>query len=62
MASAFQEFSKLYEQFLDKFPNHPLAEEIRRAIGRNRFPDEKWLQSYARQMKELLLPLWLKAG
>ena len=62
MASEFREFSKLYEQFLEKSPNHPLAEEIRRAIGRNRFPDEKWLKSYARQMKELLLPLWLKAG
>ena len=62
MSSIFREFSNTYQELKDKLPNHPLTEEIRRAVGRSRFPNEEWLKAQTRAMKELLLPLWQKAS
>ena len=62
MSSIFREFSNTYKELKDKLPNHPLTEEIRRAVGRSRFPNEEWLKAQTRSMKELLLPLWKKAS
>lgn len=62
MTTAFSEFSDTYREFQERFPDHPLAEEIRSTIARGRFPKEKWLQWATGRMRELLDPIWLEAG
>ncbi len=59
MATVFQEFSSVYSQFIQKFPDHPLTEELQRVISRNRFPREQWLRAQTRRMNDLMAPLWL---
>jgi len=60
MASAFQEFSKIYDEFKEKFPNHPLSDEVRSAIGRGKLPSDQWLKARARKMKDLMTPIWAR--
>jgi len=43
---------------VEKFPKHPLADEIRRVLVRNRFPREEWLKAQTRRMQGLIEPLW----
>jgi hypothetical protein len=58
MPSLFQEFSRAFEKFVLEFPDHPLTEQIRRAIGLDRFPDEDWLRENTGKMRDLMEPLW----
>ena len=60
MPSLFQEFTYTYERFVQEFPDHPLTEQIRRAIGVNRFPEEDWLKEKTRKMRDLMEPLWMR--
>jgi hypothetical protein len=62
MPSIFREFSNTYQELKEKLPNHPLTEEIRRAVGRSRFPNEEWIRAKTHAMKELLSPWWQKAS
>jgi|GEM_PF-562430 len=58
MASAFQEFSSTFRAFVEKFPKHPLGDEIRRVLVRNRFPRDEWLKAQTERMRGLIEPLW----
>ncbi len=58
----FRAFSDIYDKFRERFPNHPLGEEIRRALSKGRFPDDKWLKAQIKAMKHLMMPLWRKTG
>jgi len=58
MASLFREFSETYKEFLEKFPNHPLGEEVRSRIMSGRYPSDQWLRAYTTKMKDLMVPLW----
>ncbi len=58
MATAFGKFAKTYQEFVEKYPAHPIAEEIRHAISRNRFPEDRWLAYQTRRMAEILAPAW----
>jgi hypothetical protein len=60
MASIFHEFSNTYNKFSQEFPKHPLVEEIRRAMARNRFPRENWLSAQTKKMKDIMSPFWLR--
>jgi hypothetical protein len=60
MATAFEEFSSAFDQFIGKFPDHPMTEEIRRVISKNRFPGEQWLRAQTKRMNDLMAPFWLK--
>lgn len=62
MPSAFREFSETYEEFKARFPHHPLVEELRGRISSGRFPSEDWLRTNTKKMKDLLLPIWLRAS
>jgi len=62
MASAFQEFSRTYDEFKENFPSHPLGEEVRSAIGRGKFPSDQWLKTRTRKMKDLMAPVWTRPG
>ena len=62
MASLFTEFSDTYEEFRKKLPNHPLNEELRNRILRGRFPTNQWLKDRTKRMKDLMEPMWLRAG
>jgi hypothetical protein len=59
MPSAFQEFSSTFRTFVEKYPKHPLGDEIRRVLIRNRFPREEWLKAQTRRMRDLIEPLWM---
>jgi hypothetical protein len=58
MASLLSEFSETYEQFKQKFPKHPLTEELRSHIRRGQFPSSHWLIEHTKRMKDLMNPLW----
>ncbi len=58
MASLFQEFSHTYEEFKNRFPKHPLVEELRNRISRGRFPNDEWLRSRIKAMRRLMAPVW----
>ncbi len=60
MASAFQEFSRTFEQFREKFPNHPLTDELRNRVSHGQFPGEEWLKARTKKMKALMAPLWAR--
>jgi hypothetical protein len=62
MASAFREFSSTYEEFKERFPLHPLVEELRGRISAGRFPTEDWLRTNTRKMKEIMSPIWLRGN
>lgn len=59
MASTFREFSSTYDRFIKQFPEHPLAEEIRRALSRNRLPKDDWLKATTQKMEDMMTPFWL---
>ena len=59
MPSVFQEFSSTFRAFVEKFPKHPLGDEIRRVLVRNRFPREEWLKAQTERMRDLIEPLWM---
>lgn len=61
MTTAFKEFSVAYEQFKNKFPRHPLTEELRNRLVKGRFPNEQWLKANAEKMHDLMKPIWLSA-
>ncbi len=58
MASLFQEFSNTYEEFKNRFPKHPLVEELRNRISRGKFPNDEWLRSRIKAMRRLMAPVW----
>lgn len=58
MPSVFQEFSSTFRAFVEKFPKHPLGDEIRRVLVRNRFPRDEWLHAQTKRMRDLIEPLW----
>ena len=60
MATAFQEFSNTYEEFVREFPDHPLTDQIRHGIALDRFPEERWLRDATKKMKDMLEPLWMR--
>jgi hypothetical protein len=62
MSSAFQEFSRTYEQFKKEFPRHPLREELRNRLASGKFPTDPWLRAQTDKMKNLLAPIWLRAA
>jgi hypothetical protein len=62
MSSAFREFCQTYEEFKEKFPRHPLVEELRNRLSHGRFPSEEWLRGSTKKMKNLMLPIWLRAN
>jgi len=60
MASLFIEFSDTYEKFKMRFPKHPLVEELKGRISRGRFPNDEWLKSRIKAMKDLMSPVWAR--
>jgi hypothetical protein len=61
MASLFREFSDTYDRFVKEFPDHPLTDEIRRVISGNKLPNEQWLKTQTKRMRDLMVPVWLQA-
>jgi hypothetical protein len=61
MPSTLKEFSSTFEQFRERFPKHPLVEEVRSRISRSTFPNDEWLKQRTRRMKDLMAPIWYLA-
>jgi hypothetical protein len=61
MASAFHEFSDTYEKFREKFPDHPILDEVRNHLLHRRYPSDDWLKARTNKMKQLMVPVWLRA-
>jgi len=59
MASLFGEFSSTYDKFVNEFPRHPLADELKNHIMKGRFPNDKWMRENIRRMNHLMRPSWL---
>ena len=62
MASAYLEFSKIYEKFKERFPNHPLTGELRNEVLHGKFPGDEWLKARTKKMKSLMAPLWARSN
>jgi hypothetical protein len=62
MPSLFKEFIEAYEEFIKKFPDHPLAHQIRTRICLKRVPRENWLAEQTIRMKQLLTPIWERSS
>ncbi|HMK35536.1 MAG TPA: hypothetical protein VK463_10740 [Desulfomonilaceae bacterium] len=62
MATAFKEFSMVYEQFKKEFPRHPLVEELKNRLVKGRFPSERWLKASTEKMENLMAPVWRRAS
>ncbi|HTY21880.1 MAG TPA: hypothetical protein VMC85_02040 [Desulfomonilaceae bacterium] len=60
MTYAYLEFSKTYEEFKEKFPNHPLTDELRNQVLRGRLPGDEWLKARTKKMKNLMAPIWAR--
>jgi hypothetical protein len=60
MASAYQEFSQIYEEFREKFPHHPLTEELRNRVSHGQFPADEWLKARTKKMRILMAPIWAR--
>lgn len=58
MSSPFREFARVFEEFQDKYPKHPLIEELRNRLSRGHFPSEEWLNSKTSRMRMLMSPAW----
>ncbi len=58
MGSIVHEFSKTYQEFSCQFPDHPLTDEIRRAIASSKSPRIDWLRSSTKRMRDLMVPVW----
>ncbi|MBI5571682.1 MAG: hypothetical protein HY914_17200 [Desulfomonile tiedjei] len=61
MVSAFHEFSDTYDEFSDRFPDHPLLDEVRNHLLHRRYPSDDWLKARTKKMKQLMVPVWLRA-
>lgn len=61
MPSQFREFARVFESFQEKFPKHPLLEELRNRLCRGKFPPDSWLQSKTAKMNQLIAPTWSQA-
>ncbi len=61
MATIFKEFAGAYEQFKMQFPKHPLVEELRSRITRGKFPNDEWLKSKTKVMRDLMVPAWTRS-
>jgi hypothetical protein len=62
MSSTYHEFTEVYREFQKRFPNHELNDELRSRIRRGQFPTDEWLRSRIRSMKDIMAPLWVRAG
>ncbi len=60
MASLFREFTAKYMEFKERFPKHPLAEELTYKLTRGKFPSDEWLKARIAKMDDLLAPLWMR--
>jgi hypothetical protein len=60
MTSVYSEFTNIYEKFRERFPNHPLTEELRSRICRGKFPSEEWLRARTKKMTDLMAPTWAR--
>ncbi len=60
MTSAYLEFSKTYEEFKGRFPNHPLTDELRNQVLRGTLPGDEWLKARTKKMKNLMAPIWAR--
>lgn len=60
MRSTFREFAQIYEEFKEKFPHHPMLEELRSRIVGGKLPTDQWLETRTAKMKSLMAPFWLK--
>ncbi len=61
MASAYVEFTDAYQEFRNRFPHHPLTEELGNRIFRGKFPNEDWLRARTKKMKDLMAPAWARS-
>jgi len=59
MASLFNNFSHTYKRFVERFPNHPLAEELKNHIMKGKFPSDQWLRASIKKMNDLMTPPWM---
>jgi hypothetical protein len=62
MSTAFQDFSRTYEQFKKEFPRHPFCEELRNRLASGKYPTDQWLRTHTEKMKNLLAPIWLRSS
>ena len=60
MTSVYQEFSKTYAEFREKFPHHPLTEELRNRVSHGQFPRDEWLKARTKKMKNMMAPIWAR--
>lgn len=60
METAFKEFAQTYEEFKEKFPQHPMIDEVRSRIVGGKLPSDQWLQTKTVKMRSLMAPFWLK--
>lgn len=60
METPFREFAQAYEEFKEKFPQHPMIEEVRSRIVGGKLPSDQWLAAKTAKMKSLMAPFWLK--
>ena len=60
METTFREFAQVYEQFKEKFPQHPMVDEIRSRIVGGKLPSDQWLCAKAEKMRKLMAPFWLE--
>jgi hypothetical protein len=60
MTSAYQEFSKAYDEFREKFPHHPRTEELRNSVLHGQLPGDEWLKARTKKMKNLMAPIWAR--
>ena len=62
MPTIFNEFSTVYNEFKEKFPNHQLTEEMSNRIGRRDFPKKEWMREKIIKMRRIMKPIWLRTG
>lgn len=62
MASLFTDFSSTYKRFVETFPKHPLAEELKNHIMKGKFPSDKWLKANIKKMNDLMTPPWMNCS
>ncbi|MGC8660123.1 MAG: hypothetical protein ACP5U1_13725 [Desulfomonilaceae bacterium] len=60
MKTAFQEFAEVYQAFKEKYPQHPMIDEVRSRIVGGRMPTDQWLRTTTTRMRNLMAPFWLK--
>ena len=61
MISVYHEFSKTYAEFREKFPHHPLTEELRNHVIHT-VSSRATNKSKARttKMKNMMAPIWAR--